>query len=265
MNPLEYEIFLPDDYPDTPIARIIRNDEHSGQAAYIRMSVKARGLRHYFYKGLDEGYNFSGLTEMPLDKKVYAHLHMFIVNPARWEIQQHALPGELDAFRGKGKWMLCNAVSYIINNNTDVKPEDIVVTLEASGADCRFTETPSYEKYSNEDIMEFFRLYFGKSVKEIRLWMNDPRERLGRTDRQILTHWLCLAKDALKLIEYYKTYGFVPLMGEKAGVQGTFMWTTADKLLSNCNDLTTPDIYYTGPPISMLKEEEIRSKKRQKF
>ena len=254
MNPLEYEIFLPDDYPDTPIARMLREDKKSGQVAFIHMEVKTKGLQNYFYKMLDKEYNFSSLTSMPLDKKIYTHLHMFMVNPARWDVQQHALPGELNAFKGKGKWMLCNAVSYILENRGDVNPEDIVITLEASGAECRFVDIPTYDDYTNEVIMDFFKLYFGQTAKTLPSFL---RQQRANDRRQTLTRWLCLAKDALKLIEYYKSYGFVPLMGEMAGVQGTFMWTTADKLLSNCSDKTSPDIYYTGPPIDTLRQEEI--------
>ncbi len=233
------DLKLPEDYPDTPMARKIREDEH-GVAGTMNTTV--RELNASIYQRLDETYKWRK-HGMSTDKKLYIHINAFYMHPMEWDYQKLAMPNELETFRGKGRWMLCKVIHEVVDR-FHLNPKELGVTLEASGGECRFEETPKFPEFSDDDIMTFMNEYFARDADTLK----ENIEEKGK--RQALIEWLCIAQDELKLIKYYQRYGMVPILGKRASADGTFMYGEATSVLASCADPpldlgTSPSFSYT--------------------
>lgn len=233
------DLAFPADYPDTPLSRKLRK-EHGDVAGSLSAAI--RPITTDFYRRLQRSYDYRG-HGMDCGKKAYMHIGAFYVYPAAWDYQHIARPGELDAFKGTGRWMLCSAINKVLAER-GLKPGELGITLEASGGECRYEESdmPRYEDYSDEDILAFFRMHFEQDLPSI------TEDCTSTPTRKALMDWLCVARDEMKLIEYYKTYGLVPIMGRMASAAATFMYGDAASVLRKCagSPAAMPVIGYTG-------------------
>jgi hypothetical protein len=245
----QIDLRLPDEYPDTPMARKIKNEE-SGVAGTVIATVSGLNKR---LESLDKEYSWRKHGMSP-DKKLYVHINAFYIHPMKWEYQKLALPGELDTFRGRGRWLLCKVIHEVLSQ-FNLSPKELGVTLEASGGECRFAETPKFPELSDDDIMVFLREYFAKDEDSL----EEEIEEKGK--RKALTEWLCFAQDELKLIRYYERYGLVPVLGKRASANSTFMYGDATTVLATCDadpplDLKTPPTFSYTITSKRLKPAE---------
>jgi len=234
---------LPESYPNTPLGRALR-EQYKGMAGYL-MGVVREGNDPWMLR-LARGYK----TKLPR-KKFYVHIAAFYMYPMRWNIQRLAMPGELEAFKGKGRWMLCRMLNSILKEYK-LPPNEIGVSLEASGGECRFDAVPKYPDQSIESITSYITTNFPKSIKEIPMMISDEMEASkGTMDRKTAYNKLyCIATDEMKLVQYYKSYGLVPVMA-RAGVNQVFMYGSADTVMEQCAiDVSTFPLINFGPPFS---------------
>ena len=254
---LRYEIklkFSPT-YPNTPMRKAI-GAEYQEAAGELTASIHE--IPDAWFTRMEHSYGAIA-HGMPKDKKHYMHIHTFYMHPMVWEYQKLATPGELDAFKGKGKWMMCNTVSRVLSEY-GLEPSELGITLEASGGDCRFEDVPEFSEYSDLAILEFFRKYFKRDYEDIKARIAEDEEGA----REILTTELCHAEDNMKLVEYYESYGLVPVYGIR--YSGIFMYGDAAGVMRNCANSRVdieklPEILYSG---HQSFEEEERPMKRRK-